>query len=131
MVNILHGLMTKETVAVLPLHISRKIVLYQLPCTWSLIFRPQPLHSNVHFPCRLLQRHRILRTKLLNPECLKNRLILSFKNLFILSFTNICTKKSMRSSNMYPLYIPNIWVVSDCCLTPIYQISSFIMKRTR
>jgi len=35
------------------------------------------------------QHHRI---KLLNQECLKNRLILSFKDLCILSFTNICTK---------------------------------------
>jgi len=33
----------------------------------------------------------ILNTKLLSQECLKNRLILSFKNIFILSFTNICT----------------------------------------
>jgi hypothetical protein len=35
------------------------------------------------------QHHRIFRTKLLNQECLKNRLILSFKDLFILSVTNI------------------------------------------
>ena len=61
-------------------------------CVWSLIFEPQPLHRNLQFIFRLFQRHRILSTKLFNQECLKNRLILSFKNLFILSFTNICTK---------------------------------------
>ena len=38
------------------------------------------------------QRHRILSIKLLNQECLKNRLILFFKDLFVSSFTNICTK---------------------------------------
>jgi hypothetical protein len=41
--------------------------------------------------------HRILRTKLLNQESLKNRLILSLKNLFIVSFINVLNK-SMRSS---------------------------------
>jgi hypothetical protein len=83
MVNILHDFMTKETVAVLQLYFSHKIVLYQPPCTWSLIFTPQPLLSNLQFIFRIVQRHRILGTQLLNQECLKNRLILSFKNIFI------------------------------------------------
>jgi len=48
---------------------------------WSLIFTPQPLHSNLQFILRVVQRHRILHTKLLNQECLKNRLILSFDHL--------------------------------------------------
>jgi len=45
MVNILHGFMTKDMSADLPLHISRKIVLCQPPRLWSLIFTP--LHSNL------------------------------------------------------------------------------------
>ena len=89
MVNILHDFMTKETVAVLQLYFSHQIVLYQLPCAWSLILTLQPLLSNLQFIFRIVQRHRILGTQLLNQECLKNRLILSFKNIFILLFTNI------------------------------------------
>jgi hypothetical protein len=34
------------------------------------------------------QHHRIIRTKLLNQECLKNRLVLFFKDLFIISLKN-------------------------------------------
>jgi hypothetical protein len=33
---------------------------------YSLIFTPQPLHSNLQFIFRIVQRHRILPTKLLN-----------------------------------------------------------------
>ena len=83
MINILHYFMTKETVAVLQLYFSHKIVLHQPPCAWSLIFTPQPLLSNLQFIFRIVQRHRILGTQLLNQECLKNRLILFFKDLFI------------------------------------------------
>ena len=89
MANILHDFMTKETVAVLQLYFSYKILLNQPPCAWSLIFTLQPLLSNLQFIFRIVQRHRILGTQLLNQESLKNRLILSFKNIFILLFTNI------------------------------------------
>jgi len=75
---------------------------------WSLIFTPQSLLS-----CSLysdfFQRHRILSTKLLNQECLKNRLILSFNNLFILSFTNMCTKyKYEIIKHIYIIYTQSL-----------------------
>ena len=50
---------------------------------WSLIFTPQSRHSNLQFIFRIFQRRRILRTNLLNLECLKNRLILSFDHLVL------------------------------------------------
>jgi hypothetical protein len=92
MVNILYDFLTKDITADLALHIFRKIVLCQPPRVWSLIFTPQPLHSNLQFIFRTCQRHRFLSIKLLNQECLKNRPILSFKSLLFYLFTNICTK---------------------------------------
>ena len=50
---------------------------------WILIFTTLPLHSNLQFIFRIAQRHRILRTKLLNQDCLRNRLILSFDHLVL------------------------------------------------
>ena len=86
MAHILHGYMRKEKTAVLLLHISRKIVQYSR--VLSFIFTHQPLLASTLYS-DFVQRHRILSTRLLNQECLKNRLILDFKNRFILSFTNI------------------------------------------
>jgi hypothetical protein len=74
--------MTKETTVVLLLHIFLKSII-PTARVWSLIFTPQPLHSNLQLIFRILQHHRILRTKLLNQECLKNRLILSFDHLVL------------------------------------------------
>jgi hypothetical protein len=88
MVNILHGFMTKEMTIVLPLHISRKIVLYQPPRVWGLIFTHHPLLP-ISLYSDFFQRYRTLSTKLLHQEFLNNLLILSFKNLFILAFTNV------------------------------------------
>ena len=87
MANILHGFMTKEMTVVLPLHISRKIVLYQPPLVWGLIFTHHRLLSSSLYS-DFVQRHSILSTKLLHQEFLNNRLILSFKNFVILAFTN-------------------------------------------
>jgi len=46
------------------------------------IFTPQPLLSSSLYS-EFCQLHRILSTKLLNEECLKNRLILSFDHLVL------------------------------------------------
>ena len=72
--------MTREKTVVLLLRISRKIV--QCSRILSFIFTHQPLLASTLYS-DFFQRHRILSTRLLNQECLNNRLILSFKNKFI------------------------------------------------
>jgi hypothetical protein len=89
---------------------------------WSLIYTPQSLHSNLQFIFRLFQRHRILRTKLLNHQTITYKVL----NHLIPEYLNVFQYVSQVSSRITRQSVSKLLVVTKA--TTKYYGRSFVIS---